>query len=182
MGEGLTKLIQRVSQGDQAVFNQFYDAARPLIRGVLFRVLGTDDVEAIEQEVSVELWQRAQQFDRTRAPAAAWVVMVARARAMDHLRQRKVRRNIEGVSAEGMDAGTDDSGISALLFRTELQGQVRSVVDGLADEHSVVIDLCFFGGLSHVRAAETLGLPLGTVKSRVRAALVQLAEVMEPVE
>jgi RNA polymerase sigma-70 factor (ECF subfamily) len=108
--------------------------------------------------------------------------MVARSRALDHLRARRSRKKHETAAREDAVEGTEDSGISALLFQNELQTQMKTCLEMLPDQQRSLIDMCFYGGLSHREVAQSLGIPLGTVKTRIRSALMQLAEAMEPVD
>ena len=179
MGEGLTRLIHRVASGDSAAFSDFYENARPLIRAVLRRTLHREDLDAAEQEVAVAVWQDAHKFDRGRASSETWIAMLTRSRALDYARSRAVRKRSEAEVA-GDAPYMDEQTPSANFAREELREQMREQVDALPEPQRTLVELSFFVGLSQREIAETLQMPLGTVKTRIRSAFTTLAGVMPP--
>jgi RNA polymerase sigma-70 factor (ECF subfamily) len=176
---GLTKLLHRVAGGDTIAFNEFYEEARPLIRAVLHRTLFRDDFDAAEQEICMSVWQDASKFDRGRGSAETWVAMLTRSRAMDFARASSARRRTDRLAA-GDKPEMDEQTPSANFAREELRDQMRSHVDALPEPQRTLVELNFFVGLSQKEIAESLEMPLGTVKSRIRSAFATLAELMPP--
>ena len=175
----LTKLLHKVAGGDAQAYTEFYEEVRPLIRAVLHQTLFKDDLDAAEQEICVSVWQDAVKFDRTRGSAKTWIAILTRSRAMDFARASASRRRTDklaGVERPHMDEQTP----SANFAKEELRDSMRAHVDALPEPQRTLVELNFFVGLSQKQISESLDMPLGTVKSRIRSAFQTLAEVMPP--
>ena len=179
MRKGLTKLLHRVADGDTVAFNEFYAEARPLIRAVLQRTLYKGDMDAAEQEICVSVWQDSSKFDRARGSAETWVAMLTRSRAMDFARASASRKRTDKLAASDRPT-MDEETPSANFAREELREQMREHVDALPEPQRTLVELNFFVGLSQREIAESLDMPLGTVKTRIRSAFQTLSEVMPP--
>jgi RNA polymerase sigma-70 factor (ECF subfamily) len=169
----LTALIERVRHGDQRAFAEFYDALAGNVYGAVLRVLRDPAMsEEVTQEVFVELWQKANRFDPERASVSGWAITIARRRAIDRVRREQSQRNrIEVLGQRRHDAvdDVDDTVVSSL----ERERVGRALAE-LPDEQRRVIELAFLDGRPHGDIAELLGVPLGTVKGRVRLGLKRL--------
>jgi RNA polymerase sigma-70 factor (ECF subfamily) len=172
------ELLARVAKGDREAFGRFYDAFAPLAFGLIRRILPQpDDANDVLQEVFWEIWRLAPRYEPARGTPAAWVLTRARSRAIDRLRSLR-RRDVE-VGVESIDrasaptqAGhTDDP--SARLPDREL---VRGAMGTLVPAQREVVELAFFGGMTHTEIAARLSQPLGTVKTRMRSALKHMRE------
>jgi RNA polymerase sigma-70 factor (ECF subfamily) len=172
------ELLARVAKGDREAFGRFYDAFAPLAFGLIRRILPQpDDANDVLQEVFWEIWRLAPRYEPARGAPAAWVLTRARSRAIDRLRSLR-RRDVE-VGVESIDrasaptqAGhTDDP--SARLPDREL---VRGAMGTLVPAQREVVELAFFGGMTHTEIAARLSQPLGTVKTRMRSALKHMRE------
>lgn len=170
-------LIRRMAAGDHDAFGAFYDAFSPLAFGLIRRILPeAAEAEEVLQDVFWELWRVAGQYDATRGSPAAWVVTRARSRAIDRVRSLRRRDEVPVERLEtagGPEAGEHDPGA-----RVADRQLVRGALALLAPAQREVIELAYFGGMTQTEIAARLGQPLGTVKTRVRAALQSLRELL----
>ena len=173
-------LIARIAQGDREAFGRFYDAFAPLAFGVIRRILQQPgDAEDVLQEVFWEIWRLAGRYEPGRGAPAAWVVTRARSRAIDRLRSLRKRDEV-GVEAIDSVATTQRTETGAdLATRVHDRELVRGVLGHLQPPQREVVELAFFGGLSHTEIATRLEQPLGTVKTRMRAALKRMRELLD---
>ena len=127
-----------------------------------------DDAEEIVEEVFMEVWQRAGRYDARRAAPLAWIFVIARSRIIDRLRRRQRDQRAHPWQPEPFKDPHDE------VWSNHVAGTVRAALDVLPHQEREVLDACYYGGLSQSEAASVLGLPLGTVKTRARAALQRL--------
>lgn len=170
----LTALVERVRAGDREAFSAIYDELAPMVFGVVKRVLRDPAMsEEVTQEVFVEVWSSIDKFDPERASLSTWSVTIARRRAVDRVRREQSQRNrIDALAVQqdrNSDVGVDDEVVATAEAR-----RVRLAVASLPDEQREVIQLAFIDGCAHGAIADRLGLPLGTVKGRVRGGLKRL--------
>src|SRR5205085_12271136 len=118
------------------------------------------------QEAFLRVWDRAATFDPRKGPPEGWVLMIARCRAVDRLRRRRPTADEAAEPAADQPPGRE-------LERREDAGRVTAALAGLPAEQAEAIRLAFFGGLTHDQVARTLGLPLGTVKTRIRLGMIR---------
>lgn len=169
----LAAAFARVQRGDQQAFAQVYDELAGKVFATIKRVLRDPAMsEEVTQEVFVEIWQHASRFDAERASVTTWALTMARRRAVDRVRREQSQRNrIDALAGQRADETPepDDAVVAGL------DGDiVRSALATLPDDQRDVLVLSFIDGLAHADIAERLGLPLGTVKGRVRGGLRKL--------
>jgi RNA polymerase sigma-70 factor, ECF subfamily len=173
----LTTLIELVQRGDQAAFAEIYDAVAPMVFSTVSRVLRDPAMsEEVTQEVFVEVWTHAARFDPEKASVSTWAVTIARRRAIDRVRKEQSQRDrVEQLAQRRPEVAslTDDAAVS----RIEGPRVDRALAD-LPPDQREIIELAFIEGLSHSTIAERLGLPLGTVKGRVRGGLQRLSSAL----
>lgn len=163
------RLILSVRSGDQQAMGELYDRYSSLIYSVALRVLGdTGAAEDVLQEVFMQLWRKPAVFDAARGSLAAWLAVIARNRAIDALRKRKPETDIEDVtlSVEPDLAGTAE--------RNRAAEQIRSKLGEMPEQQRSALEMAFYEGLTHAEIAEKTGTPLGTIKTRIRTALISL--------
>jgi RNA polymerase sigma-70 factor, ECF subfamily len=172
-GPDLVSLMHHVQAGDETAFAALYDELAGAVFGTVKRVLRDPAMsEEVTQEVFVELWRTAARFDPERASVSTWAITIARRRAVDRVRREQSQRDrIERSGAEPQPQV--DSPDTAVVASIEAERVTRAVAE-LPDEQRVVIEMAFLHGDSHGDIAERLGLPLGTVKGRVRLGLKKL--------
>jgi RNA polymerase sigma-70 factor, ECF subfamily len=177
--DGDDSLLERVARGDRRALKRLYDRFAGQVLAVGLRVLGSRaDAEEVTQEVFVEVWSRADRFDPERGSARAWLMGIARNRAIDRLRRRQAdSRMAEAVRGEERPSGP---GPLEDAEARELRERVRAALMSLGPEQRTTLELAYYEGLSQSEIAERLGAPLGTVKSRVRLAMDRLAQLLPP--
>jgi RNA polymerase sigma-70 factor (ECF subfamily) len=178
------ELVGRMAGGDRQAFAAFYDGFAPLAYGLIRRILhDAPDADEVLQEVFLELWRAAGQYDATRGTPAAWVVTRARSRAIDRLRSLRKRDEVavdrlDTMTAETPSGRPEDPG-TEVVDRHLVQGALARLVPAQRE----VIELAYYGGMTQTEIAARLRQPLGTVKTRMRTALQHLRELLrEPAE
>jgi RNA polymerase sigma-70 factor (ECF subfamily) len=170
-------LVTAVVEGDRAALAALYDRHAPILLAMGMRVLGDRaSAEDVLHDVFIEAWHHAAEFDGARGTVRAWLVTRMRSRSLDR-RGKVVRgaRVTEAVASESRQATPD--GISG-----PDRDRVRRGVAGLPEELSAVIELAYFDGLSATEIGERLGLPAGTVKSRLARAIATMRAQLHPEE
>jgi RNA polymerase sigma factor (sigma-70 family) len=171
--EDFASLVEAVAvHRDQRAFVKLYDYYGPRINALFLRLrLQPTVAEDLTQEVMEKLWHRAKQFDRTRSSVAAWLFQIARHARIDYLRRQRGEPPIgeEATSVQDPGQAPDDA-----LNASQWEGRVRASLADLPDQQLAVIKLAFFEDLSHAEITKRTGLPLGTVKARIRLALARL--------
>ena len=167
-------LLGLVAEGDDAAFAAFYDHTAPRVLGLVTRVLRDPaQSEEVTQEVYLEAWQRATRFDPARGRAASWLLTMAHRRAVDRVRSAKASRDRDlTVGARTFDGVRDDVADTAAVSIE--YGQVTTMMATLSPAHRQALELTYLSGLTNVEAAGAAGVPVGTMKTRIRDALIQL--------
>lgn len=160
---------------DQTAFAELFQHFAPRVKAFLIRS-GSDPgmAEECAQEVMATLWHKAHMFDPARASVATWVFTIARNKRIDFL--RKQRRPEPEDLTWGPEAEPEQHEVIALQQETT---QLRSAMKALPDAQRELIEKAYFGDLSHREIAAETGLPLGTIKSRIRLALDRLRHAMQ---
>lgn len=165
--------FRQVQQGDRAAFAEVYDQLADRVFGVVRRVVRDPAMsEEVAQEVFVEAWRTAARFDAERGNVTAWIVTMARRRAVDRVRHEQSQRNRVAELNEQPVARPADPADEVVASMDVTR--VRSAVSELPAEQREVIEMSFLEGLAHGDIAERLDLPLGTVKGRARGGLKKL--------
>ncbi|MFN3172175.1 MAG: sigma-70 family RNA polymerase sigma factor [Hyphomicrobiales bacterium] len=162
---------------DRSAFAELFNHFGPRVKAYLMR-LGSDDTmaEEVAQDVMVTVWRKAALFDRTKSSAATWLFRVARNRRIDMLR-RKRTINVDTETMVIEDENLPDP--NETLDEDKRQARIRKALAQLPEQQLQLVELAFFTELSHSQIAEETGLPLGTVKSRIRLAFGRLRRVLE---
>ncbi|MBV6658533.1 MAG: sigma-70 family RNA polymerase sigma factor [Devosiaceae bacterium] len=170
--------LEAVAQhADRDAFTALFDHFGPRVKAYLMR-LGSDDAmaEEVTQDVMVTLWRKAALFDRSKSSAATWLFRIARNRRIDILRRRRAV-NVDAQTLVIEDENLPDP--NATLDEDRRQGRIREALKKLPEQQLELVQLAFFTELSHSQIAEQTGLPLGTVKSRIRLAFGRLRRILE---
>lgn len=172
-------LIEKLLRRDQQAFQWLYDQYSPALYGVVLRIVRDEEqAQDLLQDIFVKIWKNLDAYDAEKGRLFTWMLNVARNTAIDYLRSRKTQPTAEIRTAE------DNVHIVDREHNTEQPNPdhigVQDVVGQLRPERKQLIDLVYFGGYTHEEAAEVLNLPLGTVKTRIRAALQELKQLFKP--
>ncbi|HJZ55042.1 MAG TPA: sigma-70 family RNA polymerase sigma factor [Gemmataceae bacterium] len=169
------ELLGRVAAGDREAFAAFYHRLAPRVFGLAMHLLrNRGDAEDVLQETFLRVWNLAPRFDPAKCPPDGWVLMIARCRAVDHLRRQSAAK----TPAPRNDRDDRDPGRD--LERREDTDRVAAALVGLPSEQAEAIRLAFFNGLTHDQIARYSGLPLGTVKTRIRLGITRLKDRLGP--
>lgn len=174
------ELIQRIADRRHDAVSELYRRYSSLLLGVARKILGTtQDAEEVVQEAFVQAWEQADRYDRRRASASTWLVMITRSRAIDLLRSRKVRkRTAEKAEKEEKQLHTSPDGVRAVWYE-ERQQRVREALDELPAEQKEVLELAFYRGMTQREIARETDTPLGTVKTRTLLAMKKLRRTLK---
>lgn len=176
-------MLIRVADGDSGALAELYDATAVYVFGILRRMLWkAESAEEVAQEVYIQVWRTARGFDPQRGSAWSWLALLTRSRAIDRMRSdgsyrdaiEELARQSNAVPAGAVELPHDSASHSE---RAEL---VRAALGGLPGDQRRALEMAFFGGLTHREIAERTGTPLGTVKTRIRTALMKLRDRLEP--
>ena len=160
----------------------FYDQSSTAVYGLAMRILGDPGLaQEIVLDVYAQVWQRAADFDPARGTVAAWLITVTRSRAIDMRRARRRLPITESLDDAG-ELSADTPTPEACSAAAERHRFVRRALAGLNADARQAIELAYFAGLTHTQIAARLDQPLGTVKTRIRAAMMQLRTLLAPLE
>jgi RNA polymerase sigma-70 factor (ECF subfamily) len=169
-------LVQLIARGDESALHALYERAHHLVFTLAMRITGNQETaEEITVDVFHDAWRRAARYDAANGTVLGWIMNQARSRSIDRLRfeQRKKRRDGEGAPAPE----TAVDGNDPLEAKAQSQA-VQDALDVLTPSERQAVGATFFSGLTHAEAAQRLGEPLGTVKTRIRSALQKLRAVL----
>lgn len=169
----------RVAAGDQLAMTSLYDTSSRVLYGLLLRILNEHAMaEEVLLDVYMQVWQKAGSYDELRGSPMAWMLTIARSRAIDRLRsgrqESQLRESFEEFE-ENIRSEIDVEGSAAIA---EEHGKVRHALKTLPVEQREVIELAYYGGLSHSEIALQIEQPLGTVKTRIRLGMMKLRDLL----
>ncbi len=172
------QLLAAVAGGDHAAFEQLYDRMSAAVFGLVRRVLRDPaQSEEVTQEVFLEVWRAAPAYDPARGAPAAWILTMAHRRAVDRVRSAQAAVDRELVAAHRDTERPYD--VVGETVETRLEHQdVRVALGSLTDLQRQAVQLAFYGGYTHTEVSELLGVPLGTVKTRIRDGLIRLRDTL----
>lgn len=169
-------LLLRVARGDQEAFELLFRHVAGAVLGVARRVLrDPEQAQEVAQEVMVEVWRTAPRFDPDRGSVMTWVLTMAHRRAVDRVRSAQASTDREHRVARQEHVTPFDEVAEAVEARFERQ-QVRTALGSLTEVQREAVELAYYGGLTQREVATLLGLPLGTVKTRMRDGLIRLRD------
>jgi RNA polymerase sigma factor (sigma-70 family) len=171
-------LVALVARGDESALAELYDRVGRIAYGLAFRILREERLaEDAVQEGFLAVWRGAAGFRADRAKATTWILTLVHRRAVDLVR-REERRRAEPLGEEAASVAGSETTEEAAWLRFERE-RVQAALEQLPDNQREAIELAYYGGFSQSELAERLGVPLGTVKSRMFAGLTRLRELLE---
>ena len=170
------ELIILLKQGEESAYGYLYDHYGGALYGVIFQVIGRQEIaEDILQEVFLKIYRNIGHYEKEKGKLYTWMFQIARNTAIDTLRSRDFKKSqkIQTLDNNVNDNTTENSGISYVDHLG-----LDKVISSLSEDQRKVIDLAYFNGYTQKEIAQELKVPLGTVKTRVRNALIELRKLL----
>ncbi len=177
----LVDVIRRVAWADQGALGELYDATSPAVFGLVRRIVGDISVaEEVTIDVYTQGWRLASAYTEEKGSPVTWLMMLARSRAIDHLRTRARRAKAQECPIEtAFDCSHPDPDPETAAISGNRRQIVQDILTHLEPEQVAILQLAFFEGLSHGEIAARTGIPLGTVKTRIRTGMMRMRELLE---
>jgi len=170
------ELVLLLKQRSQAIFSYLYDNYSGALHTIIMNIVSEEELaNDVLQEVFVKVWKQIDSYDSSKGRLFTWMLNIARNASIDTIRSRGYqnnRQNRELTEDVYMAGGTSE-------MRTDQIG-LRKVVHSLKEEYKVLVELSYFQGYTQDEISKMLRIPLGTVKTRLRSALIQLREIIKP--
>ena len=175
-----SSLVERIMAGDENALAALYDRYAGMLFAMLVRILrDASAAEEVLQDLFLQLWRGASRFDASRGSMAAWLLVIGRNRALSRLRG-KARHEILADSEEfSIEAVPSPGNLENDAARAQLMQRLQGAMAALPSEQREAVELAYFEGMTQTEIAARVGCPLGTVKSRVRAAMQTLKQLFE---
>lgn len=176
----LCALLLRLRNKEEAALAEFYDCTAARVYALARKITG--EVQAAEEVVSdvyLQVWQQVDRYDSTRGRVLAWVMTICRSRALDWLRRRDQAQLHPDPLSLQTEVATDDVTPLELALLLERKSRAQDALASLPETQQQLLSLAFFKGLTHQEIAEHTGMPLGTVKTIIRTALLKLSECLD---
>jgi RNA polymerase sigma-70 factor (ECF subfamily) len=171
------ELLAAIARKDETALAELYDRYRIILFGLLVRILTSrEEAEDVLQEVFLQVWRQAADFDEKRGRPFTWLVTLARSRGIDRLRNLAARQRVALAGAREPSEEVSDAIADA--FKSEQRTLVTTALEQLPEEQKGPLILAYFDGLTQSEIAAKLGAPLGTVKTRMRSGLMKLRELL----
>ena len=170
-------MLALVARGDHGAFERLYRQLAGPVYGVVRQVLRDPaQSEEVAQEVLLEVWRTASRFDPARGSAASWALTIAHRRAVDRVRSENASSAREQKAAP--DITVEHDNVSETVEASLERQRVTRCLDGLTELQREAIKLSYYGGYSYPEVGQLLGVPLGTVKTRIRDGLIRMRDCM----
>ena len=179
-------LLARLAAGDHRAAAELYDRFAPMLMAVAFRITRSRaDAEDVLLETLEQAWRQAPRYEQSRGSLEAWLAVIARSRAFDRVRmdQRRERRIVRIEDQPGgvlLEARDQTIPATEVAEASDARRRVAEALATLPAAQREAVELAFYDGLSHSEVAEKLGEPLGTVKTRIRLAMLKLRDLLLP--
>ena len=173
-------LVQRLLQRDVSAFEELYERHSRMVYGLVLRIVQqASTAEEVVQDIFLQLWRNASQYDVSRGPFLPWLLTLARNRALDQLRLKSERQRRREEQTEELPPVVTAPDFEGSLDEKRRATRVRELIASLQPQQKRAIELAYFEGLSHSEIAAKLQEPLGTVKSWIRNGLLKLKEGLQ---
>jgi RNA polymerase sigma-70 factor (ECF subfamily) len=171
-------LIHQVAKQDRDAFSQLYDRFSTLVFTLAMRMLkARSDAEDLLQEVFVQVWRQAENYSAERGSPEAWIINIARSRAIDKIRSiRRMQKSF--VLTDDPARAESSENVESSAAESETRLTMNSALANLPDMQRKVLELAYFDGLTQSEIADRLAEPLGTVKTRMRSGIQKLREIL----
>ncbi|MBK9088590.1 MAG: sigma-70 family RNA polymerase sigma factor [Holophagales bacterium] len=177
------ELIEKIRQGDQSALDLLYKRYSSPVYSLIWKILqNSEEAEDVALDVFWQVWRQADRYDPARGAPPAWIFTLARSRAIDRLRSRS-RREDRTISIDDpnlhFDPLDENASPDQVVSFRQSRDAVRAAMEKLSVVQREAVELAFLKGMTHVEISEKLGLPLGTVKTRIRQGLIRLRKHLD---
>ncbi|PYS41944.1 MAG: hypothetical protein DMG14_05555 [Acidobacteria bacterium] len=174
------ELIQRMASKDANALDAFYTRYNRVAFSLVLRIVGKrEDAEDVLTDVFWQVWQQSPRYDASRGKPVAWLLTIARTRAIDRLRSSGRHE----IQIDNLDQQKDPSLTAAVpdpFVLTDTRAAVQDALQSLPEQQRIALEMAYFQGMSHAEIAIALGQPLGTVKDRIRTGMMHLRKRLRP--
>jgi len=175
-GDFAERILAVAERADRSGCGDLFEYFGPRLKTYFVRLgLPSARAEELAQETMLNVWRKAKSYDPARAGASTWIFVIARNLRIDMLRRE---RSDLGTELEPFDSADDQAPADDIIAASEREARIRSALSQLSAEQAAVVRLSFFNDTPHGEIAAQLGIPLGTVKSRIRLALARLRDLL----
>lgn len=171
------ELVSLLQSKDQPAFSYLYDNYAPALKAVIMRMV--DDVQIAEdilQEAFVKIWNNFSQYDAAKGRLFTWMINITRNLTIDTLRSKGYKKQQKISQDENFVSSTQDKNFYSTKFDTI---GLRKQVQNLKPDQKIIIDLAYFNGYTQEEISKEMSIPLGTVKTRMRSAIIELRKLLE---
>jgi RNA polymerase sigma-70 factor, ECF subfamily len=176
--EDPSRLIQQIAAGNRDAFGRLYDLLASLVYTLALRILRERSVaEDLVQEVFLQVWHQAKNYNQERGTPEAWIITITRSRAIDKL--RSIRRREEGALTTDNPGEKSPAAVANGATASDARLTLNTAMARLPEAQRMVMELAYFDGLSQSEIAAQLGEPLGTIKTRMRTGMERLREFFQ---
>lgn len=176
----INTILASVASGDRAAFARLYDSIIGPVFGLIRRIVRDGAIsEEVTQDVMLEVWKMAPRYDPTQGSGLSWILTIARRRAIDRVRSEQASRNrAVRIASEQLEREHDEA--AEVVLRDAERSTVASALSHLSQLQREAIELAYYDGLTQNQIADRLGVPLGTIKTRIRDGMLRLQETLRP--
>jgi RNA polymerase sigma factor (sigma-70 family) len=170
------ELVKRLSNRDKQAFSYLYDNYSSALYGVIFRIVQDEEIsQDVLQEAFVKIWHNFTSYDKEKGRLFTWMVNLARNLSIDKVRSKDFRNHSQNLSVDNAVNYID--GKKNTSFNPDHIG-LKEILNKLKPDQREIIDLVYFMGYTQAETAEKLMIPIGTVKTKIRNAIIQLREII----
>jgi RNA polymerase sigma-70 factor, ECF subfamily len=178
------QLVERIAARDESALSELYDLYSKIIYSLIIKIVKSrEEAEDLLQSVFIKVWNKASTFNKNRGSVYSWLIALARNNAIDRTRSKEFKNiNINAVEIEALDSflrGTETASIDEAIIheRSEI---INKALMQIPEEQYKIIELAYFEGMTQSEIAKKLSVPIGTIKSRTRQALIKLEKIIGP--
>jgi RNA polymerase sigma-70 factor (ECF subfamily) len=173
------EIIQRMAARDASALDVFYTRYNRLAFSLVYRIVGNrEDAEEVLTEVFWQVWQQSTRYDASRGKPIAWLLTIARTRAIDRLRSSRQHAQADEID-EQRDPPPAPAGPDPFVL-ADTREAVQQALQSLPEQQRIPLEMAYFQGMSHTEIAASLGQPLGTIKDRIRTGMTHLRKRLRP--
>ncbi|MEP6766767.1 MAG: sigma-70 family RNA polymerase sigma factor [Gemmatimonadaceae bacterium] len=183
-GANYSGLVKGMACGDQRAASRLYDHCSPILYALALRIVGdASDAEEVVLDVFIQAWSDAADYRDDRSSVLSWLSMITRSRSLDRVRtrarrSRAVARAVTGMGDEPVAISAGSVMVSESLEQEERAIELTRALQQLSNPQRAAIELAYFTGLTHLEIANRLGEPLGTIKTRIRLAILRMRDTL----